>query len=66
MQYRAIPRNDDDLRLAMIRLAKNYGRYGYRKDLELKRIEGCKQSIEWFQIVITLLFCLTCMLQPWA
>ena len=40
MQYRAIPRNDDDLRLAMIRLAKNYGRYGYRKVLELLRIEG--------------------------
>ena len=40
MQYRAVPRNDDDLRLAMIRLAKSYGSYGYRKVLELLRIEG--------------------------
>jgi len=28
------------LRLAMIRLAKQYGRYGYRKITELLRIEG--------------------------
>ena len=40
MQYRSVPRNDDDLRLAMIRLAKSYGSYGYRKILELLRIEG--------------------------
>ncbi|MEM9592402.1 MAG: IS3 family transposase [Pseudomonadota bacterium] len=40
MQYRAVPRSDDDLRLTMIRLAKCYGRYGYRKVLELLRIEG--------------------------
>jgi transposase InsO family protein len=40
MQYRAVPKTDDDLRLAMIRLAKSYGRYGYRKVAELLRIEG--------------------------
>ncbi len=40
MQYQAVPRNDDDLRLAMIRLAKSYGRKGYRKVAELLRIEG--------------------------
>jgi hypothetical protein len=28
MQYRAIPKDDDALRLALIRLAKKYGRYG--------------------------------------
>ena len=40
MQYQAVEKNDDDLRLAVIRLAKNYGRYGYRKIAELLRIEG--------------------------
>ena len=40
MQYRAVERNDDELRLAMIRLAKSYGRYGYRKVAELLRVEG--------------------------
>ena len=40
MQYRAVPKIDDDLRLAVIRLAKSYGRYGYRKVAELLRIEG--------------------------
>ncbi len=34
--------NDDALRLALIRLAKQYGRYGYRKITELLRIEGFK------------------------
>ena len=33
-------KNDDELRLALIRLAKQYGRYGYRKDGRLLRIEG--------------------------
>ena len=33
---------DDSLRLALIRLAKKYGRYGYRKITELLRIEGWK------------------------
>lgn len=32
--------NEDTLRLAMIRLAKQYGRYGYRKITALLRIEG--------------------------
>ncbi|MEM8579698.1 MAG: IS3 family transposase, partial [Pseudomonadota bacterium] len=40
MQYRPEPRDDDALRLAMIRLAKQYGRYGYRKVSELLRAEG--------------------------
>ena len=40
MQYRAVPRDDDALRLALIRLAKNFGQYGYRKVAELLRVEG--------------------------
>jgi transposase InsO family protein len=40
MQYNAVEKDDDALRLAMIRLAKSYGRYGYRKVTELLRIEG--------------------------
>ena len=40
-QYKPKPRQDDEsLRLALIRLAKQYGRYGYRKIAELLRIEG--------------------------
>ena len=40
-QYKPKPRRDDDaLRLALIRLAKQYGRYGYRKIAKLLRIEG--------------------------
>ena len=40
-QYKAVPKdNDEDLRLAMIRLAKQYGRYGYRKIAALLCIEG--------------------------
>jgi putative transposase len=33
-------KKEDDLRLALIRLAKQYGRYGYRKVGQLLRIEG--------------------------
>ncbi len=40
MQYKAAPRDDNALRLALIRLAKSYGRYGYRKVCELLRVEG--------------------------
>ncbi|MGI9452147.1 MAG: IS3 family transposase [Geminicoccaceae bacterium] len=40
LQYKAVPKDDDALRLAMIRLAKQYGRYGYRKVAKLLRIEG--------------------------
>ena len=40
MQYRAVPRDDEALRLALIRLAKKYGRYGYRMIAELLRVEG--------------------------
>ena len=39
-QYKAVSRDDNDLRLALIRLAKQYGRYGYRKVAELLRMEG--------------------------
>lgn len=40
-QYKARKAEDDDaLRLALIRLAKQYGRYGYRKIAKLLRLEG--------------------------
>lgn len=42
LRYQTKPANDDALRLAMIRLAKQYGRYGYRKVTALLRIEGWK------------------------
>ena len=38
--YRKVPKDEDSLRLALIRLAKQYGRYGYRKITELLKIEG--------------------------
>jgi putative transposase len=38
--YLSAPKDDDALRLALIRLAKQYGRYGHRKIAELLRIEG--------------------------
>jgi len=38
--YHPALKNDDALRLAMIRLAKHYGRYGYRKIAQLLRVEG--------------------------
>ena len=40
LRYQPRPDNDDALRLAMIRLAKQYGRYGYRKITALLRMEG--------------------------
>ena len=40
--YKAVEQDDDGLRLALIRLAKQYGRYGYRKIAELLRVEGWK------------------------
>ena len=41
LQYKAAPHDGDDaLRLALIRLAKQYGRYGYRKISKLLRVEG--------------------------
>ena len=39
-RYEASPGDDDSLWLALVRLAKQYGRYGYRKIAELLRIEG--------------------------
>ena len=42
-RYKARQQDDDDsLRLALIRLAKQYGRYGYRKIAALLRVEGWK------------------------
>ena len=42
-RYKVRQQNDDDnLRLALIRLAKQYGRYGYRKIAALLRVEGWK------------------------
>ncbi len=41
LQYKAAPKDDEDaLRFAMIRLAKKYGRYGYRMIAQLLRVEG--------------------------
>jgi transposase InsO family protein len=42
LKYQPARRDDAALRLALIRLAKQYGRYGYRKISELLRIEGWK------------------------
>lgn len=42
MRYHGVERNDDALRLELIRLAKQYGRYGYRMIGELLRAEGWK------------------------
>ena len=41
-KYQPARKDDDALRFALIRLAKRYGRYGYRKIAELLRIEGWK------------------------
>jgi putative transposase len=40
LQYRPASKDDVELRLALIRLAKQYGRYGYRKVGELLGAEG--------------------------
>ncbi len=40
LHYKAVSTDDEVLRLAMIRLAKQYGRYGYRKVAELLRVDG--------------------------
>jgi len=43
LRYKVIERDsEDELRLDMIRLAKQYGQYGYRKVTQLLRIEGWK------------------------
>ena len=39
-RYEASPGDDGSLRLALVRLAKQYGRYGYRKIAALLRVEG--------------------------
>ena len=40
LRYRSQQQNNDDLRLALIRLAKQYGRYDYRKVCKLLQAEG--------------------------
>jgi len=40
VQYSPDPEDDDELRPALIRLAKKYGRYGYRKVGEQLEAEG--------------------------
>ena len=46
LRFQVQPRNDDALRLAMIRLAKQYGYYGYRKVTALLRMEGWRVNHE--------------------
>jgi len=42
-RFNAVQKEDDDkLRLALIRLSKQYGRYGYRKIAALLKMEGWK------------------------
>ena len=40
LRYQSAPKDDDELRLALTRLAKQYRRYGYRKVGQLLRVEG--------------------------
>lgn len=40
LRYQPKPSGDDELRLSIVRLAKQYGRYGYRKIAALLRLEG--------------------------
>ena len=40
LHYKPVAQDDDALRLAIVRLAKQYGRYGYRKVGELLAVEG--------------------------
>lgn len=43
LQYKAAPKNkEEELRLEMIRLAKKYGRYGYRMIAQLLRVASWK------------------------
>ncbi|MEM9705622.1 MAG: DDE-type integrase/transposase/recombinase [Pseudomonadota bacterium] len=41
----------DSLRLALIRLAKQYGRFGYRKKTQLLRVEGW--DINQFEVTVS-------------
>ena len=42
LKYKTVQHDDDAVRLAMIRLANAYGRYGYRKITQLLQIQGWK------------------------
>ena len=44
-RYKATLRDDDELRLALIRLAKQYGRYGYRRIWALLLQQGWKIGV---------------------
>jgi transposase InsO family protein len=44
MSYKPQQKDDAALRLAMVRLAKQYGRYGYRKIAQLLRMEGWPEN----------------------
>jgi len=44
LQYKSCSRSEDELRLALIRLARQYGRYGYRKIGQLLRAEGWRAN----------------------
>ena len=45
MTYQSKDRDEDALRHDIIKLAKMYGRYGYRKIVQLLRISGRKVNI---------------------
>ncbi len=47
LRYRARSEDEDELRLALIRLSKQYGRYGYRKIGELLGAEGWGVNHKW-------------------
>jgi len=46
-RYQARANDDEALRLAIIRLANQYGRYGYRKVTALLRMEGWQVNQSW-------------------
>ena len=44
LQYRSAPKDDKALRLALVRLTKQYGDCGYRKTAELQCVERLKAN----------------------
>jgi len=50
-QYQKAPKDEDSLRLALIRLAKHFGRYGYRKITQLLKAEGWE--IKQFEVTVS-------------
>ena len=47
LRYQARSNKDEELRLVMIRLDKQYGRYGNRKVTALLRMEGWQVNHSW-------------------